>query len=220
MMRLSKSKLGDYNNCPRKFYLGNFTIHGKQRPEYEPSYLADGKYLHEYYERFNNGDGSHLEMEIYSEFIQKNISNFHKLLSEYGLHSFATEQKFYDPELDLVGIVDWIAEKDGKFYIIDYKTGKASAKKDEKLYELYLYAYLVKKFLEIDPDFVGMWFTQFPEESFVEKFSKTKYEKYMNKYHENRQNIMDLKFNRIENALCPWCNFINICHTYKDDIVD
>ena len=52
-LRFSKSKILEYNNCPRKYYLQNFTILGKNRPDEEPDYLVDGKYLHSYFEAYN-----------------------------------------------------------------------------------------------------------------------------------------------------------------------
>lgn len=219
-LRFSKSKLGDYENCPRKYYLKNFTLMGQQRPEFEPSYLTDGKDCHEYYERYNLG--TEAEFNKSNPFISANIANFHSLLTLYGLdRAVYAERKDYEPELDLVTVIDAVYEKDGKYILIDYKTGKFhSFKMTEMRFELYLYVYAAQKHLGIIISEMGMFYTQFPESSFVEKVSQKRVASAIVKYKKYVENIRALKFPRKRNPLCKYCDFIHCCETFKDDIID
>lgn len=219
-LRFSKSKLGDYKNCPRKFYLKNFTFMGSRRPSEEPSYLIDGRYCHEYFENYNIG--AEYEMDLYNDFVKANIRNFHDLLRKYGLDkAIYAEQKDYDPDLDLVTVIDAIYEKDGEHWLIDYKTGKFHKSKMADLrFELYLYVYAAEKHLGITIDKMGMFFTFYPESSFVEKVSRKKLESSIDKYKSEVDKIYGLQFPRIYGPLCKYCEFIYCCESYKDDIVE
>ena len=84
-LRLSKSKIGAYQWCPRQFYLVNFTSEGKARsrtlvtPEMESGSIA-----HEYYEKYNKGTTPSeieylhtIEETLFEdEFYLNNIRNF------------------------------------------------------------------------------------------------------------------------------------------------
>lgn len=230
MLRFSKSKLGDYENCPRKYYLKNFTTIGQRRDEHEPDYLVDGKTCHTYFENYNLGlEGNALPN--YNEFVARNIENFHDLLKQYGLdRALYAERKDYDPEIDLVTVIDAIYKKDDvdkkgnpivKYILIDYKTGKFhSFKMTEMRFELYLYVYAAQKQLGIIIDEMGMFYTQFPENSFIEKVSQKRVASAMEKYHRYVANIQALKFPRKYNPLCKYCDMIYCCESYSDDIID
>jgi len=160
-----------------------------------------------------------------------NIENFHNLLLQHGIdRAIYAERKDYDPELDLVTVVDAIYKKEDvdkkgnpvtKHILIDYKTGKFhSFKMTEMRFELYLYVYAAQKQLKIVIDEMGMFFTQFPESSFVEKVSQKRVASAIEKYKKYVANIHALKFPRKRNPLCKYCDFIHCCETFKDDIIN
>jgi len=218
-LRFSKTKLGDYKNCPRKFYISNFTLMGKQRPDHEPDYLTNGKLCHTYFENYNLGIPN---KPTQNEFVIVNVSNFTHILDEYGLgRATYAEQKIYDPERDLVGVVDAVYHKDTEHWLIDYKTGKfRKDKMTDMRFELYLYVYLVEKYLKLVINKIGMFYTQFPECSFVEKVSRKKIESNLLKYDKMVNDINELKFPRIRGPLCNYCDYIYACESFKDDIID
>jgi CRISPR/Cas system-associated exonuclease Cas4 (RecB family) len=219
-LRFSKSKLGDYKNCPRKFYLKNFTFMGSRRPTAEPDYLTNGKTCHEYYENYNKG--IEFNLDLCNDFVKTNVRNFHNLLGKYGLDkAIYAEQKNYDPDLDLVTVIDAVYKKEGEYWLIDYKTGKLyKPKKGDLNFELYLYVYAAEKFLGITIDRMGMFFTMYPDDSFVVKVSRKRLATAMERYKTEVDKIYGLQFPRIYGPLCKYCDFIYCCESYKDDIVE
>jgi len=229
-LRFSKSSIGDYNNCPRKYYLKKFTLMGRQPMQNEPDYLTNGKRVHTYAENYNRGIEDPVDNE--NEFVITNVANFHCILNSFGLdRAKYAEMKHYDEVLDLVGVVDAIYEvivanpKTEEFvteyWLIDYKTGKyRESKKTEMRFELYLYVYLAEKFMDIKIDKIGMFYTQFPECSFVEKMARKKIDSNVLKFQNAVQKIRSLDFHRIEGPLCKHCEFIYCCESYKDEIID
>jgi len=220
-LRFSKSKILEYNNCPRKYYLQNFTILGKNRPDEEPDYLIDGKYLHSYFEAYNQGDDSEKDFDMYSEFIQNNVNGFHSLLNRNKLDkAIYSELKHYDEDLDFVFIVDAIYEDEkGIKWLIDYKTGKYYApKRDTYMYELYLYVYFIEKHLNITIDKGGFFFTNYPKQV-VEKIDRTKLKDFFKKFLSDKEKILKCDFPRNPNRLCGWCNFRFSCCGYRDEII-
>lgn len=194
---------------------------GSQRKKDEPDYLINGKICHLYYENYNNGNEQNA-LPCCNAFIAQNIENFHKILKFYGLdRAKYAERKDYDPELDLVTVIDAIYEKDGENWLIDYKTGKLyKPKMAEIRFELGLYAYSAQKHLGITIHKIGMFFTNYPDDSFVEKITQKKIESQIAKYKERVSKINNLQFNHIRGPLCKHCDFIHCCEQYQDDIVD
>ncbi len=216
MLKLSKSKLLDYTKCPRYFYLKYYSIYGRKPEETKPDYVLFGSLLHEYFEAYNKNIS---DLEYYEQFlmkdekIAKHIKNFKKILRDFGLSKAVySELKLYNERLDLVGIIDAIYEKNGKYILVDYKTGKFK-RYDMKyyLFELYLYVILVESEMHITIDWIGMFFTSEPEKSFIKRVNGKKRTEVFKKFEELKNKIENGEFERKESRYCNFCEFVFIC---------
>jgi hypothetical protein len=172
-IKLSKSKLLEYNICPRMFYFRHFTTYGKIRKQSSPQ-LERGSILHEIYEAYNTNP---IKYEEYcnSDFVKsdpeyvKNIEGFEYLLQVYNLPpALYAEEKMEDYEWNFSGYIDAIYKMDAgtttidvikgveieetitedEYWVIDYKTGKFHPNKNaDYMMELYIYEKLANDFL-------------------------------------------------------------------------
>lgn len=224
LLRLSKSKLLDFRVCPRKFYFKYVTVLGNKNEEDKPSYVFNGSLLHEFFEAFNKNDPSfpYYQKSLMADIDLKNhVLGFYQILQKHDLQrAYRSEIKLYDEDLDLVGVIDAIYEKDGEYWIVDYKTGKFRKEKmDEYKFELYLYVILVEKMLCIEVNKIGMFFSSAPDNSFVIETNKKEKEEALAEYMKEREIIENGQFDRMKGRLCPYCDFIAICDGYRDDII-
>lgn len=222
--RFSKSKLLHYKLCPRFFYIRYFTIYGQRSEEEKPQHVYFGSLLHEYFEAYNKNSD---EIEYLEEYlmkdsqIAKHIENFKKILDFYGLdRAKYSELKEYDEELDLVGVVDAIYEKNGEYWLIDYKTGKFNKNKTKDyLFELYLYVILIERKLGIKISKIGMFFTSNIYDSFVKRVDEKEKAEVLNEYFELKKKILNANFERKKSGFCKYCEFAVICDEYRDEVV-
>ncbi len=223
-LRLSKSKLLHYRWCPRFFYIKYFTIYGMRSEEQKPEYVYFGSLLHEYFEVYNKNAEDIDYLEEYLEKdkeIKRHIDNFKKLHEIYGLgRPVYAEIKEYDEELDLVGIVDAIYEKNGEYWLIDYKTGRFNKNKmNDYLFELYLYVILIERKLNIKISKVGMFFTNNIYDSFLRRVDEKTKEKVLKEYFSLKKKILDGNFERNRSHSCRYCEFVVICDEYRDEVI-
>jgi len=220
-LRLSKSKIISYKDCPRKYYFKNFTTMGTNNKQ--TSQMFSGSLLHEYFEAWNRGDGSdkdYLEV-LDTDFLKANANNFLKLHKKFGLGPAEFyEVKLEEPSEDFVGIIDAIYRKGDEVWIIDYKTGKyRDFKKPEYIFELNLYVFLVEKQFGMIVNKIGMFYTSEPDSSFVEPVNRSKVLKHMQDFRDYRKKILDCRFERKKTKLCPWCDYLYCCEDYRDEII-
>jgi ATP-dependent helicase/nuclease subunit B len=218
MFTYTKSKLGDFMQCPRKFYFKYLTILGKQQIE-EPQYLIDGKYCHALFEEYNKGGV--IDYSEKNDFVVENLINFANILEKFGFErAIYTELKLLHDGEELSGYIDAVYKKDEQYYLIDYKTGKfREYKMADMRFELYLYVFLIESFFKFKIDFIGMFYTQFPDSSFIEKVSRKKIDTIMGKYRERKAKINCSQFERNRDILCNYCEFVFVCGTYTDDVI-
>ncbi len=227
-MRLSKSKIIEFNNCPRKFYIKNFSTVGKCFKQSEkPDYITKGLELHDFFESYNDGhdqiDNFIKYFEKYPEF-KEQIDNFFDILEHYKIDKaeFA-ELKIYDEELDLVGIIDAIYEVDGEYWIVDYKTGKRKSSVKDMMKELLLYAIIVERNIGIEISKVGMFFTKYSIEenkTFVKKITPEQKVEALEEYLREREQILNCNFERKPSRLCDYCEYNgSICDDFRDEII-
>lgn len=145
-MRLSKSKVLEYERCPYAFKLHH--IDGFQEP---PSMaMQRGSEIHQIYDDFfkpPTSDLKELSNEITKhELFPKYKTQVKKLLSlteKTGVPLYR-EVKLYDEVLNISGIIDRV-DFDGKsIAIIDYKSGQEHPIENYR-FELALYTYLFEK---------------------------------------------------------------------------
>jgi len=219
-MRFSKSKLRHYKICPRFFYIRYFTIHGLQSGESDA--VRFGSLLHKYFEAYNKNDEKDLEYYLRKDArAERHIENFKKILRLYGLdRAVYSELKEYDEELDLVGVVDAIYEKDGEYWLIDYKTGKFNKRRiNDYLFELYLYVILIERKLGIKISRIGMFFTNHIYNSFVRPVREREKLQYFKEFIELKKEILEGNFERRRSGFCNYCEFVAICDEYHDEVV-
>jgi len=229
--KFSKSKINDFKNCPRKYYFQNRTTLGRSINETTNTKAYLGNVVHKLIELYNNPsvdkdciDDHLLGMHTNDngiEFCQKNINTFFKILKKYGLDTAVMyEQRVEDDELDFSGYIDAIYEKDGEYWVIDYKTGKFYKNKmDDYIFEIYIYAILSRRCLGIEPSKLGMFFTSHPRSSFIIDFDETKYEEVYEQMLDYMTQMDGNEFPRQRSKLCGFCKFINLCDAYTDEII-
>jgi CRISPR/Cas system-associated exonuclease Cas4 (RecB family) len=144
-MRLSKSAILTYKNCPYRFYLDYVVNLRKFRDEpLEGSPLKIGTECHDIFENFYKMSEIEELREPYSDNIYSLLMTFpnaHKyedhmenfatfnsdMIEAKGLENFApvaVEQEIYNKELNLIGYIDRVdIGKEGKM-VLDYKTSK------------------------------------------------------------------------------------------------
>lgn len=222
-LRLSKSKLLTYKQCPRKYYFDSLVFTYKPQTE-EREYLVTGTLLHEYFEAYNKKDP---DIDRYTRYLMgepeyaKHVVNFHKILEKNDLdRAKFSELKIYDQEMDFVGVIDAVYETDLGYTLVDYKTGKYHKnKKSDMILELSLYVNLVEKNLGIEINRFGMFFTKEPENSFIQTVTEKNKEKAVDSYITFRNSIECCEFQRKPTKLCNWCDHYAICDEYKDQII-
>lgn len=228
MIRLSKSKLGTYQHCPRQYYLVNYTAAGSQRANNtKTEAMTNGNILHEFFDLYNKdyfGLGT-IELALsQNDFYKTNISNFYSILHEQGvLRAEYSEKKLYNEELDLSGIIDAIyMGANGKYTLIDYKTGNFKKyKMTDYRFELMLYVILAERELGIKISEIGMFFTSHPADSFIIPVKPNMIIKAEEKYKKFYEKISNFEFDKIAyGQTCKNCNYVDICGWYTDEILD
>lgn len=224
-LRLSKSKLGNYQWCPRQFYLSNYTESGIARSATITSAEMDnGTILHQFYERFNGGYPNIAvteELLCIDEFYEFNIINFYRILKTRNLDKADwSEEKIYDDELDLVGIIDAIyLTPDGQRLLVDYKTGNYKEyKTTDYRFELMIYVLLAERNLNIKIDKADMFFTSHPEVSIEFEVTDRMRTAALKKYRKLQAKIINGEFPKADKFKCKTCEYIDLCMRYDDDI--
>lgn len=230
-LRLSKTGVLTYLTCPKKYY---YQFVEKLIPE-EQEQMVLGKKLHIKYESFYRlipievdeqkirevFENTCLPKEKISEykhlqnFLEMNLNTFKDLKSKNLLQHFkpiAIEEKYYDEELDFVGVIDAVFKIDGNTLLVDWKTSNyKEGKESEYRFELAGYRHLWEKFYPTIPiTHWGVFFSgdgTFWVEEVMEKSMKAFYEKleYI------RSKIKTKQFEKAKNALCQYCGYFDVC---------
>lgn len=237
-MKYSKSKLITYKNCGRMFYFSYLTSFGKNKQQHSPQ-LEKGKILHEIYESYNTNPVKYNE---YIEFIKdkedyiENVAGFHLILLDNKLDKATYNELFvYAEDINVHGYIDAIylrpsekraSKKD--VIVVDYKTGKFQSNKmaDYRL-ELYIYEHLANHYLNQMNctenvkyvTHIGMFFTAYPEKSFIEEVKDFKRANAAKKMNDIITRIECGDFTNLSKTMCRFCQFNDICAEYRDDII-
>jgi len=203
--------------------------------------LERGSILHEIYEAYNTNPDkfeqyvSFIEESSDHEEYEKNLYGFFWLLEKYGLdRADYSELEIMDEGLNLKGIIDAIYVKkmegecsQAEFVLIDYKTGKFNkTNKKNYMIQLYIYEHIANNWFRQRNgnangnyiDRIGLFFTAFPEESFIVEVNDKKRERYMGYAYEVMDKIKNDDFTGV-GKLCKWCQFATQCDDYSDEII-
>ena len=194
-MTWSYSRITCFEQCKYRWFLKY--IHGeKEEPQFYASY---GKFMHKLIEMFYKGEISKAEMKtrflidfqkevvgrrpsekIVSGFIEKGVK-YLDTFTEFPMNMVDVEMEvsYKIGDYQFIGFIDYVGERDGKYYIVDNKSrdlkprSKRSkpTKKDEELDEmlkqLYLYSAAIKEKYGEFPD--GLCFNCFKTGTFIEE---------------------------------------------------
>lgn len=115
-------------------------------------------------QKYNNG-----AIMLTSEDIEKakiEVENYLANIQEIGKPIYTElEINYSKDDYVLRGSVDLVTEKDGKYHVVDIKTGKSPEQHEDKevvksyLYQINLYAYLLKKTKNMDIETISLYFT-------------------------------------------------------------
>jgi len=155
--KYSASAVGTYMTCPRKFKL----IYLDKKQTFKPKCMADGVLLHSWFDKFYKEMPPIQDLDINKfdeyakifpqelrESYEEDIYNFLEFSKKLFLISenkacwkpIATEEKFYDEEMNFVGVIDAVFSDGTNYLLLDYKTGKPKDKLTDS-YQLQLCGY-------------------------------------------------------------------------------
>jgi CRISPR/Cas system-associated exonuclease Cas4 (RecB family) len=239
-MKLSKSRMLLYIQCPKKFYI-EYIAGMKEYIEHpeEGSPLRIGIELHEIFENYYKLPEAKKVTKPYQKSIfdvlmtmpnadkyKMQINNFAsfnaKIIEEVGVENYlplAQELDLYDEGLDFRGIIDRVdidPEDPDRHIIIDYKTGKMKAI-HHYLLELSLYKILYERATGNKVSKVGIYFSKNNRLRSTEITDED--EDYaLEVLHGIRKEIVENTENRVEferrpSFLCNYCDYNeNICN--------
>ncbi len=174
MVRLSKSKILTYLDCPRKFKYRYIDKTKTSEPE-EGSPLKIGIDVHELYEwYYKHPDAPHIDSEesikrILAEnplsskypLYAKNFIEFNmELFNELGAPAYLPENVelyLHDPYFDIHGYIDAVFDSPAGKIIVDYKTGREHPIGKYSL-ELLMYKILYERVAGDKVGYVGAFF--------------------------------------------------------------
>ena len=228
--KLSKSKINDYLQCPRKF---RYSYINKIETE-ENEYFKIGGDVHQIAEDFiklwqkdDSIDFLDTLYELESKYEDdykdhcQNLAEFFKeKLTCEGYEVLSTEEDLLSEKYNLSGKSDLVLEKDGKLTVIDYKTGKSSSVRDY-VTELCYYKMLVEdKYPEKTVEYAAIFFTKdgiYSELMFTDaeysaiNCSITEYNSKIDLIEEVREKIEVGEFPPRRQFLCQYCDFKDHC---------
>ena len=228
--KLSKSKINDYLQCPRKFryaYINEIETG-------ENEYFKIGGDVHQIAEDFiklwqkdDSIDFLDTLYELESKYDDDykdhciHLADFFKeKLTCEGYEVFSTEEYLFSEKYNFSGLADIVLEKDGKLTVIDYKTGKSKSARDY-VTELCYYKMLVEDaYPDKTVEYAAIYFTKdgkYSELKFIEEdysavnCSVTEYNNKINLIEKVREKIEAGEFPPKRQYLCQYCDFKTHC---------
>jgi CRISPR/Cas system-associated exonuclease Cas4 (RecB family) len=213
-MRLSYSKLKDFEICKKKFFLNHII----KVPFIANEAMEAGKKIHEilYDSTFqiNWKDWliSHPEYTTFKDMIDNYITYQSKIVEVGGSPvPFIREYKIYDTELDFSAIIDRADYHNGKVLLSDYKSdGKANYSKHDD--QLLIYSYLLsRQNPSVKVDYYAPFFLKHDTMIKPKKLTKEKQEKSVKWMLDMKKEIENCGFDEKNfpaspGNLCGWCS--------------
>ncbi|MDD4804965.1 MAG: PD-(D/E)XK nuclease family protein [Candidatus Pacebacteria bacterium] len=173
-IKLSKSKVNCFLQCPRKFKYENIDMIPQPTPA-KGSPLDIGLAIHKIFELFvkehSNEDISQMNKEdilsilmLYdrAKEFERHMINFADFIYECfqnGYQVYTAEYYIHNLDYDLSGLADLVLIKDNKLTVVDYKTGKTNSVR-KYLLELSYYVILCEEEFDLEVNYVGIFFTK------------------------------------------------------------
>lgn len=228
--KLSKSKINDYLQCPRKFryrYVDEIKVP-------QNIYFKIGSDVHQIAEDFINlwrRDKSIdipktlLELEAayegdYRKHCIHMAAFFTEKLIDEEYEVFSAEEYLMSERYNFSGLADIVLEKDNELTVIDYKSGRSHSVK-KYVTELCYYKMLIE---DIHPDrtvkYAGIFFTKdgkYSELMFDDDdengmvCTQREYEDKIELMYEVRKRIERKEFNPQRQFMCKYCDFKKYC---------
>lgn len=222
-MKLSVSKIEEFAKCKYSYFLSNISKNVK-RGEDSPE-AKKGDEIHKLFEEAYNDVLDKKDKEEILKAVENKIKanpNYEKYKSHAdnfivlnqktgGSIPLYRETKLFDPELNIVGIIDRV-DYDGKnLVVIDYKTGKEKELKDH-WFQLAIYTYLFQKNHNQQPTHWGIYYS----DTGNLKLEKVKWDlvrKAINRVSSIRKKIQEIEESgqwvKSPSYLCKWCRHYN-----------
>ena len=227
--KLSKSKINEYLQCPRKFRY----VYVNEIETEENEHFKIGGDVHKIAEDFiklwqkdDSIDFLDTLYELESKYEDdykdhcQNLAEFFKeKLTCEGYEVFSTEEYLFSEKYNFSGKSDLVLEKDGKLTVIDYKTGKSSSVRDY-VTELCYYKMLVEDKYPKTVEYAAIFFTKdggYSELMFTDaqysavNCSITEYNNKIELIEEVREKIEAGEFPPKRQYLCKSCDFKDLC---------
>jgi len=216
-LRLSKSKINTYLNCP---FLYKLLYVDKVEMPITPYAMSRGVDLHKVFEIFFKNkentinDAEKKTFGMISDEVKFAVASAKKLAlflspdKKMMPDVVMTEEKIYCENLDVVGIVDAVFSDGETNMIIDYKSGKVHPLKNY-LFELSVYKMLIEKKKKINVDYYGIYFID-AEKLVYQKADNDEDERTLNKINMVKTKIINNEFPKKVSKNCRNCiAFIN-----------
>jgi len=218
MIRLSKSGVKTYEICPRKYRF----IYVEKMSLDEGAEARRGKELHKKFEEFYNeikkpedikdkkweelrGDPDTNNFLNFVDYLYETLGNKEEVIP------LAKEIKYYDPQLDVVGVIDVVYKAGDKYILLDYKTGKFDERyMSDYRFELAIYAYLWNKNNMEKITHWGVLFTKCGK-LWVEEIKSASTTFALKKIEKVKQLIKQERFEPTFSVLCSYCPYIGLC---------
>jgi CRISPR/Cas system-associated exonuclease Cas4 (RecB family) len=214
MVRLSYSKISDYENCPRKYWL----TYVKEVPIQPNKYLKIGREIHEIlynstlYKDWRRYLLTHPKYKEYQTMIDNYVSYQEKIVDAGGnpVPELA-EMKYREEDLDFSWIIDRIDSFKGRKLLCDYKSDAiADNNKHDKQLLIYTYFYN-KRYPEAPITHYAPFFIKTRKSIKAKEVTKEKldeiYEWFINMKKEIESKGEDYKeFPTKPSKLCEWCS--------------
>jgi len=209
-MRLSKTKVEQYENCAYSFKL--CYILGIE-PEVKSPALVRGEEIHQLYEDFYKYDGS---VDEIAEKIKKHplyekhkvpIKNFINLNKRFGenFRPMVTELTVYDESLNIIGIIDRVDVNGKNVAIIDYKSGKYKSIEYHH-FQLGLYTYLFEVNYNQPVTHWGIYYIDY-DKLVIEPRKQEEVVNAVKRVQLIRKKIKNEEFDKNPSIPCIWCKY-------------
>lgn len=212
-MRLSISKIQDFEKCPYSFWHSNIN---RTKIQHTPEQLRIGVEVHEMMEDISKKENYKEIAKTHPKYKEHKIhaDNFVKFsdeLKEQDANTIPlyTEIKLYDKELNIAGVIDRVDFDGESIAVIDYKTGKDNGIKKHR-FQLGVYKYLFDKNHNQKVDYWGIYYSK-NNKLYLEKADSDVVFEAVERIKKVRKNIQHAintdNFPKTPSWMCNWCTW-------------
>jgi CRISPR/Cas system-associated exonuclease Cas4 (RecB family) len=225
MVRLSYSKISDFEMCPRKYYYGYIA-----KIEGEPNkYLIIGRDIHDILYKSTMEDDpvqyvlAHPKYDEYEDMVNNYVLLLESM-KKAGANVIPNkaEIKFHDTVFDFSGIIDRIDKHNGRILISDYKSdNRVNRSKHDR--QLLLYSFFYERIYKETPTHIGAFFLRHDNNIKAKEIDREAQSEavkwlYKTKKEIERKGTDITNYESRPQFLCKYCSFgeIGICKEGKE----